>query len=359
LLGAHGEIAIYGTILHLINHSLFKVMLFLCAGVINRSMHEQNINLLQGFGRNKHLLKLTFLVGALGITGVPGLIGFASKSLLHEALVEAQHLFHSRLLWGAEILFIVCSALTVVYMLKIFITLFVERSLVYKDEHKKYMNIWELVPPMILSLCALLMSLMAGPVLNYISKALIYLTGHESTFEIKLYTAQNIYSAVMILAIGIAAFVLGLQRFYRKQVEGNRVYFNPIPDGLNLEAVLYIPLGKFLYKLGFAVFSVIDAAIIMPAEWITAGVKYIGEIKIKKSNRNYIGELLQQYHAKKSANTTKLPPKEKPISDKVVEESLRGIFESLRYRFNSIIYGIFIFAIALVLILFVLVSNQV
>ncbi|MDF2531587.1 MAG: dehydrogenase [Clostridia bacterium] len=359
LLEEHGEIAIYGTILHIVNHSLFKVMLFLCAGVINRTMHEQNINLLRGFGRNKHLLKITFFIGLLGITGVPGFIGFASKSLLHEALVEAQHLFHSRLLWGAEILFIFCSALTVVYMLKIFITLFVEKNSAYKDEHKKYMNIRELIPPMILSLCVLLMSLMTGPVLRYISKALTYLTGHVSTFEIKIYTAQNIYSAMMILAIGIVAFVWGLRRFYRKQVEGNWVYFNPIPDGLNLEAVLYIPLGKFLYKTGFAVFSIIDAAIMMPAEWIAAGAKYIGEIKIKRSNRNYLAEFLQRYYKEKTASTPKLPPKEKPASDKVVEESLKGIFEGLRYRFNSIIYGIFIFAIALVLILFVLVSNQV
>jgi hypothetical protein len=142
-------------------------------------------------------------------------------------------------------------------------------------------------------------------------------------------------------------------------VEGNWVYFNPIPDGLNLETVLYIPLGRFLYKIGFAVFSIIDAAILMPAEWIAAGAKYIGEIKIKRSNRNYIAEFLQRYNKEKTASTPKPAPEEKPASDRVVEETLRGIFEGLRYRFNSIIYGIFIFAIALVLILFVLVSNQV
>lgn len=364
LLKEHKAIAVYGTLLHIINHSLFKVMLFLSAGVINRTMHEMNINLLRGFGRNKYLLKLTFFIGLLGMTGVPGFIGFASKSLLHEALVEAQHLYHSNILLGAEILFIISSALTVVYMLKIFITLFVEKNLDYKDQNQKYTNIRELVPPIILSLCVVLMSFMTGPILRYISRALIDLTGHESILEIKLYTAGNIYSSAMTLTIGIVLFVLVLQKFFRKQVEGKQLYFNPIPDSLNLEDVFYIPLGKMLYWSGLAVFSVVDTAILVPAEWISSLIKHISEIRIKKINTNYMAAFLHRRITKKTVKVVENPPKVKPVlykvaSDKVVEENLRGVFVRLRYRFNSIIYGIFIFAIALVIIMFVLISKQV
>ena len=364
LLEDHGAIAVYGTLLHIINHSLFKVLLFLSAGVIYLTLNEMNINLLRGFGRNKHLLKLTFFIGLLGITGVPGFSGFASKSLLHEALVEAQHIYDSKLLWGAEILFIACSALTVVYMLKIFITVFVENNADYYGQYKKYMNIRGLIPPVILSACVVLLGFMPELVWGRITKSLIYLTDYKGTFEFNLYTAENIYSSAMTLAIGTAAFVLILRKFFRKQVEGQWVYFNPIPDNFNLEDILYIPLGKMLYRSGLAVFSVIDSAILKPTEWIAAGIKYISEIKIKKRYENYMGEFLQKLFTRKTASIAKLPAVEKPAAekpapDKMIEENLGMVFQRLRYRFNSIIYGIFIFAIVLVLILFILVSNQV
>jgi formate hydrogenlyase subunit 3/multisubunit Na+/H+ antiporter MnhD subunit len=362
ILKEHGEIAIYGTLLHIINHSLFKVMLFLSAGVINRTMNEMNINLLRGFGKKKYLLKTVFFIGLLGMTGVPGFIGFASKSLLHEALVEAQHLYHSSILLGAEVLFIISSALTVVYMLKIFITLFVEKNPDYTEEHKKYKNMRELLPPIILSLCVVLMGLTTEPIIRYISRALVDLTGHESTLVIKLYTTQNINSSGMILVIGIAAFVLVLQKLFRKQIEGKRIYFNPIPDSLNLEDVFYIPLGRMLYWSGLTVFNVIDAAIVIPADWITSIVKYVSEIKIKKVNINYMAAFLDRIAIKKPAKAIEILPKEKLsfdsiVSDNAVEENLKGLFVRLRYRFNSIIYGIFMFAIALVLVLVILISN--
>jgi hydrogenase-4 component B len=369
LLKEHGAIAVYGTLLHIINHSLLKVLLFLSVGIIYLTLHEMNINLIRGFGRNKQLLKLVFFIGLLGITGVPGFNGFTGKSLLHEALVEAQHLYNSRLLLWAEIVFIASSALTVVYMLKIFVTVFVENNTDYYGQYKKHMNTRGLIPPIILSLCVVLMGFMPESVLGRITKSLVYLTGHEGAFEFNLYTVQNIYSSAMTLIIGVGAFVLVLRRFFRRQVEGQWVYFNPIPDNFNLEEILYIPLGKMLYWSGLAVFSIIDSAVLKPTLWISAAVKHISKIKIRNNYGNCIGVFLQKCAPIKSASIVelpavelpeiKLPAVELPTSDNNIRENLRVVFEHLRYRFNSIIYGVFIFAIVLVIIMFILISNQV
>lgn len=357
LLEEHSAIAVYGTLLHIINHSLLKVLLFLSAGIIYLALHVMNINLLRGFGRNKHLLKLVFFIGLLGITGVPGFNGFAGKSLLHEALVEAQHLYNSRLLWWAEIVFIASSALTVVYMLKIFITVFIENNRDYYGQYKKHMDIRGLIPPIILSLCIILMGFMPEPVLEKITKSLVYLTGHEGEFEFNLYTAQNIYSSAITLLIGVGAFILVFRKFFRRQVEGQLVYFNPIPDNFNLEEILYIPLGKFLYWSGLAVFSVIDSAVLKPTIWITAGIKHISEIKVKKNAVNFMGVFFKRCITIKPASPAELPVLELTACDNNMEENLGTVFERLRYRFNSIIYGIFIFAIVLVLTLFTLIAK--
>lgn len=372
ILGEHSAIAVYGTLLHIINHSLLKVLLFLSAGIIYLTLHGMNINMLRGFGRNKHLLKLVFFIGLMGMIGVPGFNGFTGKSLLHEALVETQHLYHSRLLWWAEILFIISSAFTVVYMLKIFVTVFVENNTDYYGQYKKHMNIRGLIPPAILSLCVVIMGFMPEPVLGRITKSMAYLTGHEAAFEFNLYTAQNIYSSVVTLAIGAGMFVLVLRRFFRRQAEGQWMYFNPIPDNFNLEEILYIPLGRTLYWLGLAVFSIIDSAILMPTLWITAGVKQISKIRILKSNTSNRGASSQKFISGKTVSEVELPAVElpvaeapavetsvveAPVSDINIRENLSKVFERLRYRFNSIMYGIFIFAIVLVITMYILITN--
>jgi len=313
ILKGHGAIAVYGTLLHIINHSLLKVLLFLSAGIIYLTLHEMNINLIKGFGKNKHFLKLIFFVGLLGMTGVPGFGGFIGKSLLHEALVEAQHIYNSKLLWWAEILFIASSALTVVYMLKIFITVFVENSADYYGQYKRHMNIRGLIPPAILSVCVLLMGFMPEPVLERVTKSLTYLTGHAGVFEFKLYAAQNIFSSAITLVIGAALFLLVLRKFFRKQVEGKLVYFNPIPEKFNLEDILYIPLGRFLYRLGLTVFSVVDMAVLKPTIWAEAAIKYISGIKVKKNFINYMGMLLRPSVTKKTKKTAELPDSDKSI----------------------------------------------
>lgn len=91
LLGEHNEIAIRGTVLHMVNHSLFKLVLFMAAGVIYMNIHKLNLNEIRGFGRKKPLLKFIYLMGALGIGGVPLWSGYISKTLLHESMVEYIH----------------------------------------------------------------------------------------------------------------------------------------------------------------------------------------------------------------------------------------------------------------------------
>ena len=66
LLGEHNALAASGTLLHFLNHSLFKLLLFLGAGVIFMNLRELNLNKIRGYGKDKPLLKLIFLMPILG-----------------------------------------------------------------------------------------------------------------------------------------------------------------------------------------------------------------------------------------------------------------------------------------------------
>ena len=88
MLGEHNALAVRGTVLHMFNHSLLKLALFMGVGVIYVCMHTFDLNKLRGFGRKKPVLWFVFGMGLLGLAGVPLFNGYISKTLIHESIVE-------------------------------------------------------------------------------------------------------------------------------------------------------------------------------------------------------------------------------------------------------------------------------
>ncbi|MBQ3450143.1 MAG: hypothetical protein IJG34_09650, partial [Synergistaceae bacterium] len=49
-LGVNNDLAVRGTLLYMVGHSLIKLVLFLCAGVVHMNTHKLNLNDIKGFG---------------------------------------------------------------------------------------------------------------------------------------------------------------------------------------------------------------------------------------------------------------------------------------------------------------------
>ena len=60
ILGSHNALAVRGALLHMVNHSLIKLVLFMVAGVVYMNLHELDLNKVRGFGKNKPLLLFIF-----------------------------------------------------------------------------------------------------------------------------------------------------------------------------------------------------------------------------------------------------------------------------------------------------------
>ena len=139
LLGEENTLAVRGTFLHMVNHSLFKLILFLVAAVVYQNTHKLDLNEIRGFGRKKPALCFCYLMGALGIGGIPGWSGYVSKTLLHEGIVEYIHavegghfqeaLFTAGQMKTIEWIFLISGGLTVAYMCKLFVAVFQKRNL--------------------------------------------------------------------------------------------------------------------------------------------------------------------------------------------------------------------------------------
>lgn len=76
-------------LLHTLNHSLYKSLLFFTAGNIYRQTHTRNMEQMGGLIREMPQTALLFLAGILGIAGMPPLNGFVSKFLVYSGFIES------------------------------------------------------------------------------------------------------------------------------------------------------------------------------------------------------------------------------------------------------------------------------
>lgn len=77
-----------GAMLHTLNHSLFKSLLFFGAGNVYQSTHTMNVEHLGGLSKRMPQTAFLFLVPALAICGLPPFNGFISEFLIYSGLFK-------------------------------------------------------------------------------------------------------------------------------------------------------------------------------------------------------------------------------------------------------------------------------
>lgn len=236
ILGEENALAARGALLHMVNHSLFKLVLFQCAGVVFMNLHRLDLNEIRGFGRRKPLLKLCFLLGALGIGGIPLLNGYVSKTLLHEAIVEAGGYR------PVEWLFLFSGGLTLAYMTKLFVCIFVEKhpeKQAQFDENRHYMNWRSAIALLIPTALLPILGLTASRSMDAIA-ALGTDFFHAGPLEhaVHYLSLENLKGAAISIAVGALVYCLVVRRLLMR--DGR--YVNLWPAKLDLEDLVYRPL---------------------------------------------------------------------------------------------------------------------
>lgn len=253
LLGDEGALAAYGSVMHMLNHSLIKLTLFIAAGVVYMNLHALNLDDIRGFGRKKPLLHIAFLLGALSIACIPPLgSGYNSKSLLHEGLLELiGEMQAAGSAWmgykAIEVLFLISGGLTVAYMAKLYICIFWQKHPTRQAEFDgmtHYMNGT--------TAFALLGSAAALPFLGALPGLLLTPFGAKSASffgvpalkeAIAYFSAENLQGAAISIIIGAAVYLLiVLPLLTRKDEGGVRLYVNRWNEKLDLENAVYRPL---------------------------------------------------------------------------------------------------------------------
>lgn len=113
-------LAILGALYHIVAHAMMKITLFFCAGSIYAETHITRVSQLKGIGRIMPYTMGAFTIGAVGITGLPFIVGFISKwNLALGALQQGRG-------WYVVVL-LVSSLLSAAYLLPIVYSAFFQK----------------------------------------------------------------------------------------------------------------------------------------------------------------------------------------------------------------------------------------
>ena len=269
-LGEENALAVRGTFLHMVNHSLIKLLLFNLAGVVYMNTHALDLNTVRGFGRKKPFLMITFLMGALGIGGMPLLNGYVSKTLLHESIVEyIAHLTahgHSALLFQTiEWIFLFSGGLTVAYMLKLFVCLFMEKNSKLQEQYDAKSNYMSVLSKLVLGISAAILPIMGafpGMTMNKMADAVMeFLRSGPLHHEVHYFAWVNLKGGLISIGIGILVYFLVIRKVFMKN--GN--YVNLWPEKLDLEVIFSKLVWGMLTVLGF-ISKILDGFL---SEWCT------------------------------------------------------------------------------------------
>ena len=77
-----------GALLHTLNHSLFKSLLFFGAGSVYQQTHTRNIEHLGGLIKKMPITAVMFLIGSMAIGGIPPFNGFVSEFIIYNGLFK-------------------------------------------------------------------------------------------------------------------------------------------------------------------------------------------------------------------------------------------------------------------------------
>ncbi|MDD4362761.1 MAG: proton-conducting transporter membrane subunit [Atribacterota bacterium] len=104
--------AMEGGIFHIMNHAMYKGLLFLTAGALFYRTGTRDLNKMGGLGNKMIYTAVFFIIGAAAIAGIPPFNGFASKLIIYESVFQFNPLL--------SIIAMLVSILTLASFVKVF-----------------------------------------------------------------------------------------------------------------------------------------------------------------------------------------------------------------------------------------------
>ncbi len=152
---------VLGGIIHITNHAVSKITLFLCAGSIYASAHKTEISQMSGLAKKMPWTMAAFSVSSLSLIGIPPSSGFVSKWYLAVGSLEYRSAWSP---WLLAVL-LVSSLLNGAYLGPIVYKAYFEEA--PDSGHAEIREVpWMVVPLVLSAVASLLLGMYPGPVVT-------------------------------------------------------------------------------------------------------------------------------------------------------------------------------------------------
>ncbi len=242
-LGSYGAMGYAGALYHIINHALFKSLLFMVAGVVIYHTGEANMYKLGGLWKKLPLSATVCLIAALGISGIPLFNGFVSKTILHHGIVEAYEYHGQMSMVFAERIFIVISAGTVASFIKLFYFVFLRKPDQPHQLNPEYNNLDTAMA--MVALLIIFIGLNPNFILNAFIIPQLNMMPYSPTFVdtyivgMSVFTYDDLTIMIWIVLLGGLIFYFG-NKFHLFHIK--------LPYWLNLEYLVFYPVNVLIRK---------------------------------------------------------------------------------------------------------------
>lgn len=219
-IGVGTGLGIGGGLFHILNHAVFKALLFLCMGAVIYATGERELNKLGGLGKRMPVTLVTFGIAALAISGIPPLNGFASKAMIAQSVSGNVFL---------KLAIIITASGTVASFVKLFRFTFLGK-LPDKLKNSKDVPVLMLFPLLFLAGICLVAGIFPDKVLgNLISPAV------GSVLAFNFINVKILIDTVVIIIFGAVVYMLGLKTGYMKIEKGKSA--SSLPGRLSLDLI--------------------------------------------------------------------------------------------------------------------------
>jgi hydrogenase-4 component B len=187
-MGLAAALAMTAALFHVLNHSVFKSLLFFGSGAVLSATGERNMENLGGLIHRMPRTAAVFLIGCAAISALPPLNGFVSEWLTFQAILLGPQLPQ----WGLRFmipavgaLLALSAALAAACFVKAYGVTFLGRPRTAAAENAREIDRWSLAAMFLLAALCFVAGVVPGPVVDLLAPAVQSLIGArlpEQTF---------------------------------------------------------------------------------------------------------------------------------------------------------------------------------
>ena len=223
-MGWAAALALTAALFHVLNHSLFKSLLFFGAGAVLTATGERNIEKLGGLIHRMPFTSFVFLVGCVAISALPPFNGFVSEWLTFQAILQSPDLPQ----WALKVMvpavggmLALSAALAAACFVKAFGITFLGRPRTAAVEHVQEVDRFSLAAMFTLAALCLLAGILPGLVIDGLSPVTSALIGSRMPVQmavpwlsiVPIAESRSSYNGLLVflfiaVSASLAAFVI-------------------------------------------------------------------------------------------------------------------------------------------------------